>query len=95
LHWRGAHFIIEVTEISDNAITVEIQGKNPNSGNYYPVLTSLPMTDPGIRVLKIDPEFAGRLFRVAGDFLPVHFRVVVTHLNNNPAVYSIDAALSV
>lgn len=92
--WRGAHFIIEVQSISGNAISVEIQGKNPHSGNYYPVLISLPMIEPGIRVLKIHPKFYGMPFKVAGDFLPAWFRVKVTHLNSAPVLYSIDATLS-
>jgi len=94
--WRGAHFIVETTALTGTpSVTFEIQGRNPVSGNYYTLLTSLPVTTTGTVVLKVYPGFPGKPGEVSGDFLPSVFRVVTQHGTADSITYRVDAALEI
>lgn len=90
--WRGAHFVIEVTETTGSpSVTFEVQARNTTSGNYYRMLISDPIVATGTHILKIYPGIPPSPNRVSSDVLPSVFRVVTTHDNGDSITYSVDA----
>lgn len=93
---KGAQFIVDVTAIAATpSITVNIQGKDPVSSNYYTLLTSVAISTVSTTILKVYPGIGAVANSAASDILPRTFRVSVTHADADSITYSIGAALVV
>ncbi len=93
---RGAHFFIDVTAVTATpSITVNIQGKDPVSGTYYNLLTSVAITTVSTAVLKLYPGIGAVANAAAADILPRTYRVSVTHADADSITYSVGASLVV
>ena len=92
---RGAHFIINVTDIHAGTPSVvpHIQGKDPISGNYYDLLVGAAITATGTTILKIYPGIGQVVNAAASDILPRVFRIQFIHADVQPIDYSVAAEL--
>lgn len=77
-NWRGAHIIINVSAYTSGNYTVTVQGLNPVTGLYYPILISVPINSTGTTVLKIYPGISAQSNATASDLLPKTWRVLLT-----------------
>lgn len=91
---KGAHFIIDVTAITDTpSITVTIQGKDALSSEYYDILTGVAITATGTTILKVYPGIGQIANGAASDILPRTYRVSVAHDDTDSITYSIGVNL--
>ncbi len=89
--WRGAHVIMNVTAVpGGDSITLNIQGKDPVSGNYYAILTGLAETTTGTKVYKVYPGIGASANAAANDILPQIWRVSITHSAGTSFTYSVS-----
>lgn len=84
----GGHVIIDITAITGTVPTlaVTVEGKDINSGKYYPILTSAMLSAVGTTVLRIFPGAIATANLSANDILPSTFRVSVAIAGTTPAV---------
>lgn len=91
---KGAHFIIDVTAITDTPIlTPKIQGKDPLSGKYYDILVGTDITAIGTTVLKVYPGIGQIAGGASSDILPRTWRVRIEHADSDSITYSIGGGL--
>jgi len=91
----GAHFIINVSALSDTpSIVVTVQGLDDASGVYYDVLVGTAITTTGITVLKVHPGINPIVNGSANDMLPRTYRVNVAHADTDSITYSVGANLT-
>jgi hypothetical protein len=91
---KGAHFIIDVTAITDTpSVVVTIQGKDSVSGEYYDILESVAITATGTTILKVYPGIGAVANGSASDILPRTYRVSITHADADSITYSVGANL--
>ncbi len=85
---QGAHVIIDVTAITGTVpmLTVTVEGKDPLSGKYYPILVSAAITAVSTTVLRIYPDATAAANVAANDFIPRNFRVSMAIAGTTPAV---------
>ncbi len=79
--YAGAIVFINVSAITGagNTLTVTVQGKDPVSGTYYPLLASAGLTATGLTVLEISPSITTVTANAtAAKQLPKTFRVAAT-----------------
>jgi hypothetical protein len=95
-NWRASHFVVDVTVIGADDLTIEIQGRQLFPPfDFYPLLTGLPIAATGTTVFKIGIGFSPILNLTANDLIPAVFQVVATPSGADPITYSINANLSV
>lgn len=84
----AAHVIIDITAITGTtpSLTVTVEGKDPTSGKYYPIIVSAALTAVGTTVLRIYPDAAVTANVSANDFIPRLFRVSAAIAGTTPAV---------
>lgn len=93
---RGLHLVINVTSITSTpSITVDIQGQDSVSSEWYNILTSVAITATGRTIMKVYPGIGQIANQAAADILPRTWRVNVTHANANSITYSIGASVIV
>lgn len=93
---RGLHLFINVSAYPAAASVVPtIEGKDPVSGTYYPVLTGSAIVATGYTVLKVYPGIGEIANGAASDILPRTWRVTMTHANADSITYSVGAMLVV
>ena len=91
---RGGHIIIDVTAVPGiDTVTPTIQGFDPISGKFYDILVGTALVATGTVVLKVFPGIASSANASANDFLPLSWRVVMTHSALTNFTYSISANL--
>jgi hypothetical protein len=90
---RGLDVILDVTNAGTGSVTVEIDGKDPVSGKYYPLLTGAAVTSNSTNIYRVYPGLTASANAVANDILPRTWRVVVTANNANSVTYSVGATL--
>lgn len=91
---RGAHFIIDVSDIeTDATLTPTIQGRDSISSNYYDILTGLEITTVGTHVLKVYPGIGQIPNGAASDILPRTFRINMVYGGTDDITYSVSYAL--
>lgn len=89
---QNLHLVINVTAIvTAPSVTFAIQGKDPLTGVYYPILTSAAVTAVGTTVLRVGPGLTVAANLSAADFIPNAWRVAATHANGNSITYSVSA----
>lgn len=94
---RGAHFIVNVTDIFGGtpSITVRIQGRDPakifSPFVFYDLLVSLAINSVGINVFKIYPGIQNVPNVAANDVLPWSYRVRIEHADAQNIEYSVGS----
>ncbi len=92
---RGVKVLVNTTAIGTGSITVNIQGKDPASGQYYTILASAAITTNVANVYTVYPGLASVANISANDVLPRTWRVNVVAGNANPANYTVAASVIV
>jgi hypothetical protein len=87
--WRGLHAILDMTVVGTGSVTLTINGNDPISGKYYPLLAGAAVVGNGTNVYKIFPGAPVAANVSANDGLPAVIQLVVTANNANAAVYSV------
>lgn len=92
---RGGHFVINVTD--DGAltpsVTFTVEGKDPVSGAYYPILVSGAITTVGTTKLTVYPGAATVANLSVADVLPPVFRIRAAVADTDPITYSVGVSL--
>jgi len=92
--WRGVHLYIDITaDPSSAVVTFTIEGKDPRTATYYPLLVSADLAATGFVVLKIYPGIIVVADLAANDVLPHEWRVSVAVADTDSMTYSISASL--
>ncbi|GAC1528984.1 MAG: hypothetical protein NVS3B1_20430 [Marmoricola sp.] len=91
---HALHVILDVTVPGTGSVTVAINGKDPASGKYYPLLTGVAVTTASTNVYRVGPALTPAANAVANDWVPRIFQVVVTANNANAVTYSLGYNLS-
>ncbi len=90
LHSRQAHLIIDVTVAPGvDTVTPKIEGYDAVSGKFYTLLTGSAISTTGTNVIKIGPGLAASANVSAADFLPLKWRVTMTHSAGTSFTYSV------
>lgn len=90
-NWTAAHYIVNVTVIPADDITVFIEARDVVSLVWYPILESLAIAATGTTVLKVGQGFTPVPNLTANDMLPYITRVRVVHSGASSITYSIGA----
>lgn len=86
---RGAVIVLNMSNVGTGSVTLAIQGKEPISGQYYPILTGLAVTTNSVNVYRVYPGLTAVANVTANDILPRRFRAVVTANNANATTYTV------
>lgn len=86
---RFIHVIVNVTSAGTGSITLTINGKDPASATYYPLLVGAAITTNSQNVYRIGVGLTAAANSVANDFVPRIFQFVVTANNANTMTYSL------
>lgn len=88
LSGTAAHVVIDITAITGTtpSMTVTVEGKDPISGKYYPILVSAALAAVATTVLRIFPAATAAANLAVNDFIPAMFRVSVAIAGVTPAV---------
>lgn len=88
LSGSGGVVVIDITAITGTTptATFTVEGKDPLSGQYYPILVSSALSATGTTVLRIFPNLTASANAVANDVLPRTFRVSCAIAGTTPAV---------
>lgn len=91
---RGGHIVIDVTAVPGiDTVTPSVQAFDPISGKFYDILVGTALVATGTVVLKVFPGIASSANASANDFLPLNWRVVMTHSALTNFTYSVSANL--
>lgn len=76
---RGVLVFLNVESVGAETITVTIQGKSPvGTDEYYTILASAAITDPGLTVLAVYPGITAAANASVSAVLPATWRISVT-----------------
>lgn len=94
---KGILLYVHVSAITGTSptLTVTLQGKSPESGQYYTLLASAAISATGLTVLKVYPGLTAAANLAANDILPPTFRVVTAIGGTTPAVTATVSAVLV
>jgi hypothetical protein len=91
---RGVHVIVDVTAAPGvDTVTPKIQGYDPVSGTYYDLVVGAAIVAASTVVLKVYPGITVAANLSVSDFLPLTWRVVMTHSAGTNFTYSVAANL--
>ena len=90
---RGVKVVLVTTAIGTGSVTLEIDGKDTASGQYYAILTGAAVVTNTTSVYTVYPGLTAASNVTANDHLPRTWRVKVTANNANAATYSVGACL--
>lgn len=83
-------FVIDVTAAPVTpSIVAVIEGKDPESGSFYPILTDAAITTVSRTTLQVGPTITAAANVAANDILPSEYRITVTHGDADSITYSI------
>lgn len=88
------HVVLDVTVIGTATATVTINGKDPASGKYYPLLVGAAVSTNSTNVYRVGPALTAVANSVANDWVPRLFQIVVTAGGTGSATYSLGYNLS-
>lgn len=92
--FKGAHVIIRVDAVPGvDTITPSIQAREESGGSWYDILVGAAIVATGTTVLKVYPGITPVANGAASDFLPVEWRVTVTHSGAGNFEYEVNANL--
>lgn len=92
---RGCHVILNMTSVGTGSVTLEIDAKDPVSGNYYALLTGAAVVTNSTNIYRVYPNLTASANAVANDILPRTWRVKVTANNANATSYTVSTVLVV
>ena len=82
--------ILDMTVVGTGSVTVTINGKDPASGKYYPLLAGAAVITNVTNVYTLNPHLATAVANVSAQkAIPRVFQIVVTANNANTATYSV------
>lgn len=91
---RGVDVIIDVTAVPTvDTVTFTVEGEDPASGKWYPLLASAALVAAGTVVLHIYPGATVTANLSANANLPRAWRVTATHSAATNFTYSVGANL--
>lgn len=91
---RGAVIVVDVTAVAATpSVVFKIQGKDPESGAYYDILTSAAVTGVSTNVYRVYPGLTAVANLTANDLLPRTWRVRAEHGDADSITYSVGALL--
>jgi len=85
----GLKLVVAVTNAGTGSIMVAIQGKDKQSGQYYPILSGTAIVANGVTVYTVFPGAPVAANVSANDMIPEIWRWNVAVQNPNPMTYSI------
>ncbi len=92
----GMHLILDVTAVPGvDTITPTIQGYDPVSDKWYPILVGNAIVATGMTVLKVHPGIASVANGAASDMLPWKWRLSIAHSAASSFTYSASANIGV
>jgi hypothetical protein len=92
--FRGGHIVINVTaSAATPSVVPVVEGKDPLSGVYYPLLTGAAITGTGTTVLTVYPGATPVTNVAVSQVLPGLFRVTFTHADTDSITYSAGVVL--
>ena len=92
---RGAHILINITELNSPSLQLKIQGYFEHADIWYDLIDSPEYTSPGAKVIKIHPEITASTNRSSSDFLPGVWRICVISTDNASNTFSVEANMVV
>jgi len=93
--WSSGVVIINCSaKTGTPSVTFDVEGKDPASGDYYPILTSVAITGTGMTVLRIHPAMVAATNVIAAEVLPHTFRVRATHADGDSITYSVGVMVA-
>lgn len=74
---KYAEIFIDVTSLTGStpSVTFHVQAQDPQSGTYVTVLSTVAISAPGLKRLRIGPDIAAVANEAAADVMPFIFRV--------------------
>lgn len=91
----GIVVYLKTTAIGTGSITLTIQGKDKQSGDYYTLLAGAAVTTNTVNRYTVAPRLTPVLNVTANDVLPETWRVQIVANNANPTSYTVGASLAV
>jgi hypothetical protein len=84
----AAQVVVDITAITGTAPTlvVTVEGKDPASGKYYPLIVSASLVAVSTTVLRVFPGATAAANLAVNDFVPKVFRVSATIAGTTPAI---------
>jgi hypothetical protein len=92
---RTMSVILDTTSIGTGSVTVTINGKDPASGKYYPLLTGAAVTTNATTVYHVGPGMTVTANVSANVPVPKVVQIVVTANNANAATYTVGVNFGV
>jgi hypothetical protein len=92
---RGTVVVLNMSNVGTGSVTLEIDGKDPVSGQYYAILTGAAVTTNSVNTYTVYPGNTVTANVSASTALPRTWRIKVTANNANSAVYSVGCMLIV
>lgn len=90
---RGVVVYLKTTAIGTGSVTVTIQGKDAQSGDYYTLVAGAAVITNTVNRYWVFPGAAVTANVSANDCLPQLWRIKVTANNANAATYSVGFSL--
>ena len=75
------HVILDVTVTGGATLVLTINGKDPASGKYYPILTGASVTTVSTNVYRVGPALTAVANATVNDIAPEVFQIVVSGAN--------------
>jgi len=91
--WRGIIIILNVSVATAGNYTITIQGKDPVSGNYYPILTGAAVSTVSTNVYTIYPGTTAAANVSASTVLPRIWRVSLAGAASQNLTFSVAGYL--
>lgn len=91
--YKGIAVVLDMTAVGTGSVTLEIDGKDPLSGKYVPLLTGVAVTTNSTNVYTIYPGGPVTANVSAGFSLWRTWRIKVTANNANSATYTVGYIL--
>lgn len=89
----GITVIVDVTSAGTGSITMTINGKDPASGKYYPLLTGAAIVSNSTNVYRFQPALPVTANKDSPGYLPRVIQIVITANNANSVTYSVGYTL--
>ena len=87
----GAEVALNVTSVpGTDTVQLVVEGRDPASGQYYPILSAAARAAVGMDVLTISPGVTAVANVSAADVLPDTYRARVVHSAGTPFTYSLS-----
>lgn len=87
--YRGVHVVVRMSAFTSGTWTPSIEGKDPVSGVYYPILTGTAIAGVATQVLRVYPGITAAANAAASDFIPRTWRVVMTGASTPIGTFSV------